>query len=166
MLVKAVRFAHEAHKGQCRKYNPVPYITHPLRVMNRAMLFTDDPEVLCAAVLHDVVEDCGITHATLVQTFSQRVADLVLALTNHSKLTHPHANRAERQALDHQRIAGIPREAKLIKLIDRIDNLNEIPPTEGFLKKYQSESTLLLEVLRGTHSELEAELESLCLRNS
>jgi hypothetical protein len=59
------------------------------------------------------------------------------------------------------RIAAISPIAKHIKLIDRIDNLRDIPHGEGFLKVYIPESRLLLEVLRGTDPALESELESL-----
>jgi (p)ppGpp synthase/HD superfamily hydrolase len=162
VVIRAVRFATRAHHGQTRKYNPVPYITHPVRVMARTMLLEGVTEDLCvAAVLHDVLEDCGITAAELEREFGPAVAKLVGELTNVSKLEHPEANRAERKRLDRERIRTISTEAKKIKLIDRIDNLREIPPTEGFLQKYRAESRLLLEVLRGVDAELEAELEGM-----
>jgi (p)ppGpp synthase/HD superfamily hydrolase len=58
MLATAIAFASEKHKGQFDKAG-MPYILHPLTVMG--YLDTDDLELMCIGVLHDVVEDCGVT---------------------------------------------------------------------------------------------------------
>ena len=54
---KAIEFAVKAHGGMFRKGGSIPYIVHPLEVAASAVGFTDDPEILAAAVLHDTVED-------------------------------------------------------------------------------------------------------------
>jgi (p)ppGpp synthase/HD superfamily hydrolase len=62
MLATAIAFSADKHKGQFDR-GGMPYILHPLRVMY--YLKTDDMELMCIAVLHDVVEDCGVTYADL-----------------------------------------------------------------------------------------------------
>jgi guanosine-3',5'-bis(diphosphate) 3'-pyrophosphohydrolase len=116
-------------------------------------------DMVCAAYLHDTAEDCNVPISMLRADFNHPIAELVEELTNVSKITHPKADRAERKQLDLDRIKGVSREAKLIKLCDRIDNLRDIPLTEDFAPKYAAESKELLEVLRGTHQGLEAEYE-------
>jgi len=62
----AYRYAEEAHKGQVRKYTGEPYINHPVAVARIVAGVTDDCEMICAALLHDVIEDCGKTWQDLV----------------------------------------------------------------------------------------------------
>lgn len=171
LVTRARRFAHKAHDGQFRKYgrSHVPYITHPERVARRAgslahkvtnsVLRCD--EIVAAAYLHDVIEDCGVTHAELETLFGKCVADLVQELTNPSKGSK--ASRDERKRMDREHIAQVSDAAKLIKLCDRADNLretltdHEVP--SGFARKYADESVLLLEVLRGIDEDTEDEIE-------
>src|SRR5688572_2251801 len=79
LLQKAIDFATEKHKGQ--KYGDKPYITHCLAVLERVKKITDFTPVLCAAVLHDVVEDCGVTVADVEKEFGYSVSSLVMFLT-------------------------------------------------------------------------------------
>jgi (p)ppGpp synthase/HD superfamily hydrolase len=66
----AAIFANNAHKGQKRKYNGRPYIEHPMRVAFAVSLIPEaEPEVIAAAWLHDVVEDCGILHGEIGGSF-------------------------------------------------------------------------------------------------
>ena len=66
MLNEAVEFATKAHEGQFRKGTKRPYIVHPIEVADIVTTMTRDPEVICAAVLHDTIEDCaGVTKETL-----------------------------------------------------------------------------------------------------
>ncbi len=157
-IIKAVQFATEAHKTQLRKYTGKPYITHPLRVMNKTMQLSYCTEdMACAAVLHDVVEDCGVNLGQLNTIFGRDVSNLVSELTN--LVYPPELNRKTRKELDRGRIKNISKEAKVIKLIDRIDNLGEIPLDSPFLKVYVAESDLLLrECLLGADTDLEKEL--------
>lgn len=77
MLDKAITFAATAHKGMYRKGIKQPYIFHPLEVLSLASLITDDNDTLCAAVLHDTVEDTGATIEDIKNNFNERVANLV-----------------------------------------------------------------------------------------
>ena len=161
LITEAREFATKAHEGQLRNYNGSPYILHPERVAKRfSRMAVATNSAIAAAWLHDVVEDCGVTGDEIGQRFGATVRDYVLELTNPSKGSP--LNRAARKQIDREHIAGASKVAKTIKLIDRIDNLSEMQGCgDSFLAKYKEESRLLLDVLRGTDAELEAELESL-----
>ena len=77
LVTQAVIFAAQAHDGAARKGSEIPYIVHPMEVVAIASTMTDDPQVLAAAALHDVMEDCGVTFETLSERFGVRVARLV-----------------------------------------------------------------------------------------
>jgi len=77
LLEEAVAFAAQKHAGQHRKGTNLPYIVHPMEAAAICASFTDDVEVLAAAVLHDVVEDAGVTAAEIGERFGSRVAAIV-----------------------------------------------------------------------------------------
>lgn len=77
MIDKAIIFAAHCHEGMVRKGNNQPYIFHPLEVLNLVSMMSDDEEVLCAAVLHDTVEDTAATIQDIKEQFGERVAKLV-----------------------------------------------------------------------------------------
>ena len=76
-IEKAIQFATKAHEGACRKGTSLPYIIHPLEAASIAAQITEDPEVIAAAVLHDVVEDTSFTEDNIRVLFGSRVAKLV-----------------------------------------------------------------------------------------
>ena len=70
MIDDAIEFATKAHEGQFRKGTRRPYIVHPIEVADIVSTMTNDEEVICAAVLHDTIEDCGgITQEVLKLRF-------------------------------------------------------------------------------------------------
>ena len=160
MIISAAQFAHKAHAGQVRKYNGKPYITHPIRVAGRVATHKNATEVMVAAAfLHDVIEDCDVSYDEIVSTFSREVADLVKELTNDKSIV---GNRAQRKAAQRLKIKNNSYESKVIKLIDRIDNLNEIDLTADFAVVYAKESLMLLnDALVGADKDLEDELRSI-----
>jgi (p)ppGpp synthase/HD superfamily hydrolase len=160
MIIKAAQFANFYHKGQVRKYSNKPYITHPIRVAGRVATHKNTTEVMVAAAfLHDVIEDCNASYDDILNNFGAEVADLVLELTNDKNIV---GNRAKRKAHQRAKIQASSYEARLIKLIDRIDNLGEIPPSGDFAVVYAKESLLLLnEALVNTDEELENELRDI-----
>lgn len=87
ILEKAIVFATEAHEGQTRKLAKTPYILHPLEVAAIAATVTGDMSVMAAAVLHDTIEDCGITEQQIRDSFGDRVADLVVSETENRSLS-------------------------------------------------------------------------------
>lgn len=77
----ALCFAIEKHSGQIRKAQNAPYILHPLEAAAIVGTMTADPETLTAAVLHDVVEDAGVSPDEIAEKFGSRVAELVASET-------------------------------------------------------------------------------------
>jgi len=165
LVFNAATFAEKAHRGQKRKITGADYIVHPGRVATRIATLeysigtVSRDEAIAASWLHDVIEDCQVTYETLKELFGEVTASLVLELTDvYTKNNFPLLNRAKRKQKENKRIFTLSYTAKLIKLVDRIDNVTDMP--EHF---YLKESALLLEVLRGTHKELENELERLII---
>lgn len=119
---RAKWFAIGAHGEQTRKDGKTPYYLHPVRVMNKlAMYGIEDPELLAAAVLHDVLEDTPITSRTLTNHFGDWVNSLVVELT---KDYASGARDLTRRAYVERFRTASP-EACLIKLVDRADNLRD-----------------------------------------
>ena len=170
-ISQAARLASLAHTGQYRKYSnsDQPYICHPMRVAGRVSLVHEATnEMIAAAWLHDTIEDTDVTEELLLKEFGPVVTKLVVEVTNPSK-QHKHLKRAVRRKMDHDYLATVSREAKIIKLCDRLDNLADLPTDPlvppDFRKLYLKETKDLLEVLRGAESGLEQMLESILEEN-
>ncbi len=84
-LDEAIIFAVNAHKGQVRKVVKTPYILHPLEAVSIAGSITCDEDVLCGAVLHDVIEDTDINLDEIIERFGNRVAALVESETENKR---------------------------------------------------------------------------------
>lgn len=149
MESRARQFADAAHASinQRRKYTGEPYIAHPVAVAELVRSVPHTPEMLAAALLHDVVEDTFVTLDEIERVFGFKVAELVEMLTD---VSTPHDGlRRHRKALDREHTAKASPEAKTIKLADMIDNTRSIVAHDpGFAKVYIGEKALLLEVLR------------------
>jgi len=78
---KAIYFATKKHSGAVRKLSPQPYILHPMEVASIAATMTSDIDTLCAALLHDVVEDAGVSIDEIKDEFGPKVAELVASET-------------------------------------------------------------------------------------
>lgn len=154
----AAALARDAHQGQTRKYNGTPYVRHPARVAARVALMPGSTEeMVAAAFLHDVVEDTTVRPSEIAQATSQAVAEMVVWMTNPSKGSK--LSRAERKAMDREHLSKAPREVKIIKMLDRIDNLSEMDGAQGsFVALYVNESILLAEVVGDADSDLQKEL--------
>lgn len=122
LLAQAIAFAAAAHDGQTRKGSKVPYIVHPMEAASIAATLTDDPEVLAAAVLHDVVEDCGVAPEELRRRFGERVSALVAAETE-EKEADARASWQRRKQRTIDRLQGAPRETLILTLADKLSNL-------------------------------------------
>ena len=68
MIKEAAEFADRAHQGVFRKGTEIPYITHPMETAAIVTAFTDEPEMIAAALLHDVIEDAGVTREELEES--------------------------------------------------------------------------------------------------
>ncbi|MBQ6609299.1 MAG: bifunctional (p)ppGpp synthetase/guanosine-3',5'-bis(diphosphate) 3'-pyrophosphohydrolase [Oscillospiraceae bacterium] len=126
-IEKAVLFATRAHAGQVRKGSEKPYILHPMEVMAIVTKFTDDEDVIAAAVLHDTVEDTSITLERLEKEFGPRVAALVASVTEDKKKNLPAEStwlERKREAILHLETAS--HETKLLCLADKYSNLRDM----------------------------------------
>ena len=123
LVRKAYRFADQAHLGQLRK-NGDPYITHPIAVALQCAEWKLDAQALMAALMHDAMEDCGITKVELVEQFGTPVAELVDGLTKLDKLEFD--TREQNQAESFRKmLLAMARDVRviLIKLADRSHNM-------------------------------------------
>lgn len=147
-IVNSMNFAYGAHTGagQVRKYSDENYMIHPLEVatilIKNAKNVTTD--MICAALLHDVVEDTSVS-LNVIETFAGKpVRDLVDWLTDVSKPED--GNRAMRKAIDRKHTHEAPYEAQTIKVCDLIANTLDITRADpDFAKVYIKEKKLLLE---------------------
>lgn len=168
-IADAIAFAAHAHRFQLRKDDPpTPYINHPLALVRILAVEAgiDDAEVLCAAALHDVLEDCcgpgrewtlGEGRALLRERFGGGVLALVEAVTDDKSLA-----KDERKRLQVEHAAHAPHGARLVKLADKIANLRDIvssPPADWPMERRQAYfdwADTVVAALRGTNARLEA----------
>jgi (p)ppGpp synthase/HD superfamily hydrolase len=123
-LLDAYRVAAAAHGDQLRDEG-TPYIEHPVRVAQVlwSELGVRDVELLMAALNHDVLEDCDLDADFMQGKFGARVTELV------QHVTKPPVPADQKQARDDAYLAALraaPRDARLLKLADRIDNLRGV----------------------------------------
>ena len=123
---QAYRFADEAHLGQLRNSGE-PYITHPIAVAAQCATWKLDAQALMAALLHDAMEDCGVTKSDLIDRFGAPVAELVDGLTKLDKLQFD--TREENQAESFRKmLLAMARDVRviLVKLADRTHNMRTL----------------------------------------
>jgi (p)ppGpp synthase/HD superfamily hydrolase len=161
LVEKALLFATLKHKGQTRKYTFEPYINHPIEVMQ--IVRSLEPEYIamhCAALIHDVQEDCGVSNQEIYKEFGSWIASLVDDLSDVSKPED--GNRAKRKEIDRQHTAQASPEAKTIKLADLISNSKSIcEHDKDFARVYIKEKELLLEVLTEGDATLYAQAQQI-----
>ncbi len=89
LISEAIIFATKAHDSMRRKKSDLPYILHPLEAAVIVASVTEKQEVIAAAMLHDVVEDAGVTMSEIENTFGKRVAELVASETEDKRAELP-----------------------------------------------------------------------------
>ena len=126
LIMKAYNFAREKHGDQLRKSGE-PYIIHPLQVAYiLADLELDDPSI-CAALLHDVVEDTSITEQDLINEFGTEIAEMVDGVTKLSKLNYQSVEEAQVENYRKMFLAmGKDIRVIMIKLADRLHNMRTL----------------------------------------
>jgi guanosine-3',5'-bis(diphosphate) 3'-pyrophosphohydrolase len=163
IILQAARFAAEHHTDQKRKGERAePYINHPLEVANLLANVgdVDDPELLSAALLHDTIEDCDVTRDEIAEIFGERVADIVIELTDDKSLP-----KDERKRLQVEHAPHMSHAAKQIKLADKISNIHDItmsPPADWPQERligYVDWGEAVVEGLRGANEKLEAKFD-------
>lgn len=120
--------AKELHEGQIRKGEGIPFIQHPIEVVSILKKHNiDDDSILSAAILHDTVEDTSYTKEELIEDFGKIIASYVLDCTDNKSYL-----KYERKLLQAEEARYIQNESKLIKIADKIANMNSIvdfPPS-------------------------------------
>lgn len=158
-FIQAVAFAAEKHKNQRRKnVDASPYINHPIALAdllaNEAGIVNMD--VLCAAVLHDTLEDTDTTEDELKKVFGPKIAAIVAEVSDDKSLP-----REERKRLQVEHAPRLSHEAKLVELADKICNLRDMlvaPPAGWSLERRRAYFVWAAEVIagvRGVNSKLE-----------
>ncbi len=123
---RAYYYAEQAHKGQYRRSGE-PYITHPLAVANILASVHMDHQSLMVAMLHDVIEDTGISKNAILEQFGETVADIVDGVSKLAKIEYE--SQAEKQAKNFQKMAlAMAKDLRVIvvKLSDRLHNMRTL----------------------------------------
>ena len=166
-FIKAVSFAAEKHKNQRRKdAQASPYINHPIALAD--VLVNEggvaNLDALCAAILHDTLEDTNTTAKELSDLFGEKIASIVLEVTDNKLL-----EKSERKLKQIEHAPHMSHEAKLVKLADKICNLRDIisSPPDGWTAKRKQEyfewAREVISGVRGANSKLEKVFDVLML---
>ncbi len=123
LIDSALAFAAQAHDGQRRKSTDIPYIVHPVGVMMALVECGEtDPELLAAALLHDTVEDTGVTLAEVRHRFGERVARIVEGCSEPDKSDT--WERRKQHTVGYLKTA--PRDVQLVSAADKLHNLRSM----------------------------------------
>lgn len=146
---KAWEFAQEKHVGQVRKFIGSSYFdAHVQKVNGIVKFYTTDEDILCAALLHDVPEDCyenkWIGYRDIKSEFGQRVADLVMELTSdNDEIEHKWDNDKGGYLI--KKMIFMSDDALIIKLSDRLQNISDaFTASEKFRNKYFEETSRIV----------------------
>lgn len=143
-IASVIEYAIIAHMGQTRRDTGHPYIVHPIAVMaNLASVGVTDVDLLRAAVLHDVVEDCGLSVAELKTKWGKQTASLVGEVTN-----RPDLKREDKKAYMVEKIQCLSPPALLLKLADRLDNIKSLRKGDDWSIRYADETRAMLDPVR------------------
>jgi len=124
VVMRSLELAARWHKGQTRKHpsEEIPYIAHPAGVGMLLMRAGFDDEIIAAGILHDVVEDCGVTLEDLASAMTPRIAELVSWVTEPSKSVP----WSERKRVYRERLAMAPHGALAIATADHLHNMESL----------------------------------------
>lgn len=144
LVNKAKTFAAKAHAGLERRTGG-PYVAHTTRVAEMLAAHGHDAATVAAGHLHDTLEDTPVTYADLVKTFGERVAKLVLMVTDPNPKPRV-LDRAARKVIERAHYAEADYAGASVKLADMLDNMSDshllakISPRYGkFVKRYRGE---------------------------
>jgi len=125
-FTKAFQFAYEKHKGQARKASRIPYLAHLMGVASLVLETGGDEDLAIAALLHDVVEDCGgLPMLNQVRrSFGKRVADVVDGCTD--AYTVPKPPWRQRKESYIRRLKKESADTRLVSAADKLNNIRSI----------------------------------------
>lgn len=158
-LWEAINFAFRKYSPLKRKSGEDPFVIHPIRVtmILRAAGFSEfkDRNLMLAALFHDLIEDTNLTFEDLKAEFGKEVASIVKELSKPENISKEEWLRAFNTS---------SREAKLIKMADRIDNLMDMKIPEWNVEKqknYAEQGLLIIETCGKTSPRLANKLKEL-----
>ena len=166
-IQKAYSVAFYAHDGQQRR-DGSKYISHPVEVANILMGLKMDPDSICAALMHDVLEDCDVNKKNIENIFGSDVADIVDGVSKLGKLDI--RSRSERDANNLQKMMlAMSKDARvlLVKICDRLHNMRTIEHLPRSKQIQKSKETIELYgplALRIGMQDIRSELEDLAFR--
>jgi (p)ppGpp synthase/HD superfamily hydrolase len=125
-FLRAFQFAFQAHAGQARKASTIPYIAHLMGVTALVLEAGGDEDLAIAALLHDVVEDCGGAPmlAKIRKQFGNRVAEIVEGCTDADTYPKPPWRERKENYLAHLRCAD--GDTRLVSAADKLNNVRSI----------------------------------------
>jgi len=142
LVIKAIQFASEKHKGQERRGSGLPYVTHPIIVMELVQKYKGTSkhidELKCAALLHDTLEDTETTYHELEREFGPLVSSIVIELTSDEKQVKIMGKNEYLK----DKMKRMSQYAFTLKLLDRLSNV-----MDGPTKKYVKNTIELMEYL-------------------
>jgi guanosine-3',5'-bis(diphosphate) 3'-pyrophosphohydrolase len=163
LLIEALAFAAHKHRDQRRKNVAAsPYINHPIALANVLVNEgnVDESQVLCAAILHDTVEDTETSLDEIAERFGPEIASIVGEVTDDKSLP-----KTRRKALQVEHAPHLSHAAKLVKLADKICNVRDVAddppanwPTERRIEYFEW-CKRVIDGLRGTHPVLERKFD-------
>jgi GTP diphosphokinase / guanosine-3',5'-bis(diphosphate) 3'-diphosphatase len=162
LIIKALTFSAIKHKAQRNDdADATPYINHPIALTSLfSRVGISDCKIICAALLHDTLEDTDTTYADLKANFGKKISDIVLAVSDDKSL--PDVERRRLQVAN-AKIAS--KQAKLVKLADKTCNLRDMintPPVGWSIKRkrdYFDWAKAVVDEMRGVHKKLEKEFD-------
>ena len=169
LITKAYLFAYEKHFGQ-KRHTGEDYITHPLNVAYILADINADYQTICAALMHDTIEDCGVTKEEIALKFGTEIANLVDGVTKINKLNF--SCDSEATLANHRKIlVGLTEDVRviIIKLADRLHNMRTLWILSEKSQKENAKETLEILVPiahRLGMNKIKSELEDLSLRYS
>ena len=125
LIERAFQYAQRSHEGQLRKSGE-PYIIHPLHVAYIVASLGLDTQTICAALLHDVVEDTEVTYEDIEKDFTEEIAQIVEGVT---KLSNLFKTAEEKQAENYKKMfIAMEKDIRviLLKLADRLHNISTL----------------------------------------
>lgn len=149
IVVSAYNYSKEKHKGQKRKWSSLDYFTHPKAVARIIEDLTDKDYLVAVALLHDVIEDTDATYLDLVGKFGQRIATLVMELTE----TPEKRKNLNKEDYLIREMNNMSEDALTVKLADRYHNIKFLEKDivdvehQDFIKSYSEQTKKILENL-------------------
>ena len=162
LINKAIYFAKKYHDGQLRKSGE-PFYTHPLEVAYMISDYNLKTDVITASILHDIIEDTEVTVRVIQNTFGQRIAEMVDRLTR----DRPDGSKLSVGEILNNSYQEKDREVLLIKLFDRLHNMQTLGVKSPEKIKKIADETLLIFIALAIYLEvveIKQKLSELCIK--